>query len=229
MKPNQAHKECSNRFYIWDLPSLLRSSCASPCTPLSAGTPLPSQVTAALPCQGSPGPSATKPHPTGSWTCTTLANISWVTETEEQNWTSNRRTCNRKFLSNKHGKLDKKHLGLRTKAAIVHRGGNSNLLGAAVSFRPWTAGHEDRKGKHTENSSSIVLPWFGDEEKVPKAAGIIPDAFNASLSLQNSPGAVRPAAPTVGQGMCEQLPQLPRARHQAESLLSPWSCFTAKL
>lgn len=70
---------------------------------------------------------------------TALANIKWTTETEEQNWNSIRRTCSRKILSNKHGKLEKEHLSLRTKAAIEHRRGNSNHPGAAVSFGPWTA------------------------------------------------------------------------------------------
>lgn len=70
--------------------------------------------------------------------------------------------------------------------------------------------------------------------------------FMPVLSLQNISCAVRPAAPhgrprqlrpwltSAMQGtdrreaMCEQLPQLLRAKHQVESVLSPCNCFTAK-
>lgn len=106
IKPSQgpAHKECSNRFYIWDLPSCFPPFCRNPTT--------------TLPCQAHLVPLPPNLTPRAHGHGTMLANIIWITETEEQNWNSIRKTCSRKFLSNKHGKLDKKHLGLRQRLPL---------------------------------------------------------------------------------------------------------------
>lgn len=97
----------------WGSPSLLRTSCASPCTPPFCRGP--TAITGH--CQGSPGPSATKPHTTGSWTwCNAGQHL--LGNRKKQNWNSIRRTCSRKFLSDKQGKVEKKHLALRQRLSL---------------------------------------------------------------------------------------------------------------
>lgn len=100
--------------WLWDLPSLPRSSCASPCTPPFCRDPTAitgHSCTALLPHRPArahlvPLPPNLTPQAHGHGAM--LTNINWITETEEQNWNSIRSTWNRKFLSNKHGKLEKK-------------------------------------------------------------------------------------------------------------------------